>query len=445
MELTDVINLLLAVIYLSFISLGLPDSLLGSAWPSMYQGFSVPISYSGIISMIISLGTIASSLQSDRLTRRFGAGRITAVSVALTAAALMGFSLSDSFFLLCLLSIPYGLGAGSVDAALNNYVALHFASRHMSWLHCMWGVGASLGPYVMGNALTSGAGWQSGYRIIGLMQVALSVILFLSLPLWKKSSDTAMTSESAADSLTPEKAAADSLTPDKKDNNDVKLKNQNVPSCSTAERTDEEIRGTMDIGAGALSLRQVFAIPGSKSLITAFFCYMALEATASLWASSYLNLERGFSAEEAASLSGLFFIGITAGRAISGFVTMKLNDTSMIRLGQSIIAAGLLLLLLPLGSKASILGLILLGLGCAPIYPCIIHSTPEHFGAEKSQAVIGVQMASAYVGSCFTPPFFGLLGSHISFSLYPGFLLLILMLMVIMHESLIHATEKNAR
>ena len=439
------INLLLAVIYLSFISLGLPDSLLGSAWPSMYQGFSVPISYSGIISMIISLGTIVSSLQSDRLTKKFGAGRITAVSVALTAAALIGFSLSDSFFLLCLLSIPYGLGAGSVDAALNNYVALHFASRHMSWLHCMWGVGASLGPYVMGNALASGSGWQSGYRIIGLMQVALSVILFLSLPLWKKSSDTAMTSESAADSLTPEKAAADSLTPDKKDNNDVKLKNQNVPSCSTAEGTDEEIRGTMDIGAGALSLRQVFAIPGSKSLITAFFCYMALEATASLWASSYLNLERGFSAEEAASLSGLFFIGITAGRAISGFVTMKLNDTIMIRLGQSIIAAGLLLLLLPLGSKASILGLILLGLGCAPIYPCIIHSTPEHFGAEKSQAVIGVQMASAYVGSCFTPPFFGLLGSHISFSLYPGFLLLILVLMVIMHESLIHATEKNAR
>ena len=427
------INLLLAVIYLSFISLGLPDSLLGSAWPSMYQGFSVPISYSGIISMIISLGTIASSLQSDRLTRRFGAGRITAVSVALTAAALIGFSLSDSFFMLCLLSVPYGLGAGSVDAALNNYVALHFASRHMSWLHCMWGVGASLGPYVMGNALASGAGWQSGYRIIGLMQVVLSVILFLSLPLWKKSADAA----------SPSETAADRTVSDKKNDNNQGLTDENVPFQSKAE-TDPEIRGTVDIGAGALSLRQIFAIPGAKSLITAFFCYMALEATASLWASSYLTLERGFSAEEAASLSGLFFIGITAGRAVSGFITMKLSDTSMIRLGQAIISAGLLLLLLPLGCRASVLGLILLGLGCAPIYPCIIHSTPEHFGAERSQAVIGVQMASAYVGSCFTPPFFGLLGSHINFSLYPGFLLLILALMVIMHESLIHATEKNA-
>ena len=428
------INLLLAVIYLSFISLGLPDSLLGSAWPSMYQGFSVPISYSGIISMIISLGTIASSLQSDRLTRRFGAGRITAVSVALTAAALIGFSLSDSFFMLCLLSVPYGLGAGSVDAALNNYVALHFASRHMSWLHCMWGVGASLGPYVMGNALASGAGWQSGYRIIGLMQVVLSVILFLSLPLWKKSADAA----------SPSQTAADRTVSDKKNDNDQGLTDENVPFQSQAG-TDPEIRGTVDIGAAALSLRQIFAIPGAKSLITAFFCYMALEATASLWASSYLTLERGFSAEEAASLSGLFFIGITAGRAISGFITMRLSDTSMIRLGQAIITAGLLLLLLPLGGRASVLGLILLGLGCAPIYPCIIHSTPEHFGAERSQAVIGVQMASAYVGSCFTPPFFGLLGSHISFSLYPGFLLLILALMVIMHESLIHATEKTAR
>ena len=433
------INLLLAVIYLSFISLGLPDSLLGSAWPSMYQGFSVPISYSGIISMIISLGTIASSLQSDRLTRRFGAGRITAVSVALTAAALMGFSLSDSFFLLCLLSIPYGLGAGSVDAALNNYVALHFASRHMSWLHCMWGVGASLGPYVMGNALASGSGWQSGYRIIGLMQVVLSIILFFSLPLWKKSTDTALPSETAM-------GRVDSSDPDadNNNNNNKGLEAERSLGSETDNAPDPEIRGTVDIGAAALSLRQIFAIPGAKSLITAFFCYMALEATASLWASSYLTLERGFSAEEAASLSGLFFIGITAGRAVSGFITMKLSDTSMIRLGQAIISAGLLLLLLPLGGRAPVLGLILLGLGCAPIYPCIIHSTPEHFGAERSQAVIGVQMASAYVGSCFTPPFFGLLGSHISFSLYPGFLLLILALMVIMHESLIHATEKNA-
>ena len=399
-------GLLLSVIYLSFISLGLPDSLLGAAWPSMYRELNVPVSYSGIVSMIISVGTIVSSLQSDRLTKRLGPGKVTAISVAMTAAALLGFSFSGSFPALCLLSIPYGLGAGRVDAALNNYVALHYSSRHMSWLHCMWGVGASVGPYIMGYALTRGSGWNQGYFIVALLQFLLSAILISSLSLWNRQGNGSQ--------------------------NQIKS-----PETKVSETSGEEIRGTMDIGPAALSLRQIFSIPGAKSLITAFFCYMALETTASLWASSYLTFEKEIPSASAASYAGLFFIGITLGRAISGFLTMKLSDTSMIRLGGGIIGLGLISLLLPLGKASSLLGLSLMGLGCAPIYPCIIHSTPVYFGAERSQAVIGVQMASAYVGSCLMPPLFGVLGNHLGLFLYPPVLLIFLALMMLMHEKLV--------
>ena len=382
------LHLLLAVIYLSFISLGLPDSLLGSAWPSMYPEFGVPVSYAGIISMIIALGTILSSLQSDRLTRKFGAGLVTAVSVAMTALALFGFSVSHSFWLLLLWAIPYGLGAGSVDAALNNYVALHYASRHMSWLHCMWGVGASLGPYIMGYALTGGSSWNMGYRYIALIQIALTAILLLSLPLWKRT------------------AAASEDTP-----------------------------------AQPLTLGQIIRIPGAKAVMITFFCYCALEQTAGLWASSYLTLQKGVSAESAAGFASLFFTGITIGRALCGFLTIKLSDSQMIRLGQGLIAAGIFALLLPLGQSAALAGLLLVGLGCAPIYPCIIHSTPTHFGAERSQAIIGVQMASAYVGTCLMPPLFGLIATHITVALFPVYLLVVLILMFLMHETLLRQND----
>ncbi len=441
------INLLLAVIYLSFISLGLPDSLLGSAWPSMYQELSVPISCSGIISMIISLGTIASSLQSDRLTRRLGAGKVTAISVALTALALMGFSLSKSFPALCLMAIPYGLGAGSVDAALNNYVALHFASRHMSWLHCMWGVGASIGPYIMSFAIGSGAGWSLGYRIVGLMQIVLSFLLFMSLPLWKsKDRDSSLPSGihdakiNDTDIYLTKEAEPSSSKAHEESSPEMALSEAEVSCASSSKASAAEIsdlRGTMDVPA-ALSLRQIFAIPGAAYLFTAFFCYMALEATASLWAASFLSFERGLSGADAAFYAGLFFIGMTIGRAISGFLTLRLSDTDMIRLGRRLAALGLILILIPIeGPIPSVPGLIMLGLGCAPIYPSIIHSTPALFGEERSQAIIGVQMASAYIGSCFTPPFFGILGEHIGFWLYPIFLIIILILMSLMHERLV--------
>ena len=306
------ISLLLAIIYLAFISLGLPDSLLGSAWPVIHQELNVPLSWSGAVFMIISVGTVISSLNSDRLTRRFGTGKVTACSVALTCAALFGFSVSNSFALLCLWAVPYGLGAGGVDAALNNYVALHYLSRHMSWLHCMWGVGATVGPYIMGAVLTHGGSWHSGYRIIGVIQLALTVILLLSLPLWKQ---------------------------------------------NTAE-SDEQRREK------ALSLVEIIAIPGAKAVMLCFFCYCAVEQTVGLWASSYLVNVRGVDAVTAAGYGSLFFLGITGGRAVSGFITYRLNDTQMVRLGQAIIAAGIALLFLPL--------MILFTVDC--VTPLILHS-----------------------------------------------------------------------
>ena len=385
-------QLLLVVIYISFISLGLPDSLLGSAWPIMYSELNVPISYAGIISMIIAVGTIISSLQSDRLTKKLGPGKVTAISVAMTATALFGFSISKSFMALCIWAIPYGLGAGSVDASLNNYVALNYESRHMSWLHCMWGVGATLGPYIMGYVLTKDMSWSSGYHIIGILQIALTLVLILSLPLWKKRSIN-----------------------------------------DSGEDINEKV----------LSIKEIIKIPGAKEVMLCFFCYCALEQTASLWASSYLTIYKGISADTAASLASMFFIGITIGRFFSGFITMKLNDTQMIRIGSFLIGVGIIIMLLPFGTNASILGLIMIGLGCAPIYPCIIHSTPEHFGEDKSQAIIGVQMASAYVGTCIMPPIFGLIANYISVALFQVFLLAILIVMAIMHELLKKKTHKR--
>ncbi len=384
------IHLLLAVIYASFISLGLPDSLLGSAWPAMYPQLGVPVSYSGIVFMIISVGTIISSLQSDRLTRRLGTGKVTAFSVAMTAAALLGFSVSHEFWQLCLWAVPYGLGAGSVDASLNNYVALHYESRHMSWLHCMWGVGAAAGPYIMGRVITGGGTWNGGYRCIALIQIALTAVLLLSLPLWK------------------------------------------------GRPQAENAAGAVD--AKSLSVREAVKKSGVKNVLICFFCYCALEQTTGLWASSYLTLYKGVPAETAASYASMFFIGITVGRALNGFAAMKLNDVQMVRMGELIIACGVAVMLLPLGAGVSLAGLVIIGLGCAPVYPCLIHATPEHFGADRSQAVIGIQMACAYVGTSLMPPLFGLIAGHITVALLPVYLLVLLALMSVMHEGLIRKT-----
>ena len=388
-------QILLAVIYFAFISLGLPDSVLGSAWPTIYPEFDVPVSYAGIIYGIISTCTIFSSLQSDRLNRRFGTGKVTAFSVLTTAIALFGFSICPNYWMMMLWAVPYGLGAGSIDAALNNYVALHYKSWHMSWLHCMWGVGASVGPYIMSFALTHGQGWRMGYRYISWIQVVLTFIVMFSLPLWK-----------------------------------------NQPTV-VLENGAEEV-----LDSKALTLPEIFAIRGTKPLLLMFFCYCALEQTAGFWASSYLVLKYGINSEIAASYGCLYYLGLTIGRAISGFITMKLNDNQMIRLGQNIILLGLFLMFLPFDYPITLLGLAVMGLGSAPIYPCIIHSTPENFGADKSQALIGVQMASAYTGNLIMAPLFGIIANHIGVGLYPFYLFLFLMIMYGMHKKLLNDISK---
>ena len=380
------IGLLLAVIYLSFISLGLPDGLLGAAWPVMCVEMHVPVSYAGLISITIAAGTIVSSLLSDRLTMRFGTAKVTAVSVAMTALSLLGFSVTKNYWLLFVWAVPYGLGAGSVDASLNNYVALHYASRHMSWLHCMWGLGAMIGPYIMGFALTGGLGWHMGYRYVAVLQIVLTAILLFSIPIWKE---------------------------------------RRNPAASVKNEKTEP-----------LAMKEILTIPGSKEVLIAFFCYCALEQTAMLWGSTYLVRQLGMDEERAAGLASLFFIGITSGRFLSGFMTYRFTDANMIRLGQIVIGSGVVVMLLPLGEAAAMAGLLLIGLGCAPIYPCIIHSTPDHFGEENSQAIIGVQMASAYLGTLLMPPLFGLLANHISIALLPWYEGAILVLMVLMCEGL---------
>ncbi len=388
------IQLLLVVIYMSFISLGLPDSMLGSAWPSMYGELGVPVSYAGIISMLISACTVVSSLLSERLTKWLGTGKITAISVAMTAIAMFGFSLSDSYIQLCLWAIPYGIGAGSVDAALNNYVAVHFASRHMSWLHCMWGVGTIIGPNIMGFALTGGHTWNTGYMYVAIMQVFITIVLFVSLPLWKQ------------------KIGADD-------------------SYSEEEKNKEK----------PVSLLTVIKIKGAKEVMLAFFCYCGLEQTAMLWAGSYMVLHSGMSEEKAASCASVLFIGLTVGRLLNGFLTFKFTDTQMIRVGQCLIVLGAIVLLLSPAQAVSMIGLVIVGLGCAPIYPCIIHSTPVHFGVDKSQAMIGIQMASAYVGTCLMPTLFGFIANALDVALMPIYLMILVAIMFFAHKRLVRVKE----
>lgn len=376
-------TILLFVIYISFISLGLPDSILGSAWPTMYQELDVPVSYAGIIAVIIAFGTIVSSLQSDRLTLKLGPGKVTAISVALTAFALFGFSISSSFLMLCLFAIPYGLGAGSVDACLNNYVALHYKGWHMSLLHCMWGVGAVTGPNIMAYALTNNKGWNSGYFYISMLQIGLTVILLFSLPLWKK-------------------------------------RERIVDGRETK----------------SLSLREVVKIKGVKEVLLCFLCYCGVEQSAGLWASSYLNMYKGVPAEEAARYASMFFIGITVGRGLNAIIALKLKDRTMVRIGLTIIAIGIIVMIIPASSIITLIGLILIGLGCAPIYPSLIHATPDSFGEDKSQAVIGIQMAFAYIGVLALPPLFGFIADFTDISLLPVYITILFVVMLISFERL---------
>ena len=385
-------SLLLALIYVSFISLGLPDSLLGSAWPQMQESLGVSLSLGGVISFLITASTILSSLVSHQVIQRFGTGAVTMCSVAMTALALFGFSLSNSFFALCLWAIPYGLGAGSVDAALNNFVALHCKAKHMSWLHCFWGIGATGGPYIMGLCLSRDMGWQAGYRTISFLQMALTLILLLSLPLWKK---------------------------------------QELP-----------LSGGETVRPQTPQWGKLLKRPGVKAALTAFFFYSALELTTGLWGSSYMVAVRGISPETAAKWISLFYLGITAGRFFSGFLTLRFSDDAMVRLGEGTAIVGIILMLLPLHNLFLCLGLILTGLGCAPIYPSLLHATPQRFGKSLSQSLMGTQMAISYLGSTTMPPVSGFLSEKISMGLYPVLLLVFALCMTILTEKGRHCTAE---
>lgn len=383
-------GLLLALIYLAFISMGLPDSLLGAGWPAMHAEVGVPVSYMGIVSMVISGGTIVSSLFSDRLAGKFGTKWVTVGSVFLTVAALFGFSFSTRFWMLIVFAVPYGLGAGAVDAVLNNYVALHYKARQMSWLHCSWGLGAIVSPFIMGFALTH-LRWNEGYRIVGYIQLGIALLLLATLPVWKTAKTPA-----------------------------------------GAERKKR------------LSLTGALKIKGVPFLLIGFFAYCAAEATAMYWASTYFAEVKHIAAERAADLASLFYIGITAGRFLCGFITDRVGDRKMIVAGTCVLTCGILCLLFPIGSYAvAVAAFLVIGFGCAPIYPCIIHSTPQNFGAANAGAIIGIQLASAYTGTTFIPPLFGVLAHLLGFSILPYFLLLFTALMITMTELTFSLTKKE--
>ena len=405
-------SFLLLIIYLSFISLGLPDALLGSAWPIMHEELKVPLSYSGSVYMLISCCTILSSLKSESLNRRFGTGKITAFSVLLTALAIFGFSMSRSFYMLLLFAIPYGLGAGSVD--LNHYVALHYSSRHMNWLHCMWGIGASIGPYIMGFVLQRGYSWSKGYLLIGILQAGLTFLLFLSLGLWKEKEE---------------------------DMNDL----VKVEMHEGAE------------GKKAMSFREILRIPGAKECIASFFFYCAIEQTIGLWSGSFMVYSLRIDAKLAASFVALFYFGITFGRFLAGIFSAKWKDEELILGGIAILFLGIALLF-PAGLSSGkqlfgmelrqvfvILSLLFMGLGCAPIYPAIIHSTPYNFGAENTSALIGKQMASAYIGSLSLPPIFGVLAKNFGTELFPFYAVVLGIAMLYMYKQLLKKTKEAKR
>lgn len=377
------LKLLLIIIYAAFISLGLPDTILGSAWPVIHQDLNVPISYAGMVTIIVSVGTITSSFLSEKLIRRFGTGKITAFSALLTATGLLGISITPSFIWICLLGIPLGLGAGSIDCALNNFVAINYEAKHMNWLHCFWGIGATTGPFIMSLYLLRQNGWRMGYATIGFIQAAIVLCLFLSLPLWKK----------------------------------VQLKNQQ----------EENINSN-------IKMLDVLKVNGVKPALLSFFCYCAVEFTTGLWTSSFLIARYGLAIESAAKWVSLYYLGITAGRFLAGFISMKFSNRLMIRMGQIIAMVGAIIIMIKLPNNLQVLGIILIGLGCAPLFPAMIHETPNRFGTELSQKVIGLQMASAYIGIIVVPPVFGVVCKYTGFGILPYFVVIFFVIMLIASE-----------
>ena len=385
----------IVIIYLAFISLGLPDSLLGSAWPVMRTELGASIGTAGAISMAIAGSTIVSSLASGAVVRRYGVGLVTLASCMLTAGALLGFAWSPSLIWLIVFAIPLGLGAGSVDAGLNNYVAVHYKAHHMSWLHCFWGVGATLGPVIMASYISGQDLWRQGYLTVAAVQGSLVLILLFSLPLW-------------------DKVAARSRG--------------NHPE---GRHEPEELAPESESGPA-----KPWRIKGVKISMIAFLFYCGVEASVGLWGSSFLVGMKKLPASTAAEWVSLFFVGITVGRMITGFITFGVSNRSLIRYGQLTALFGTVLLALPLPSGFALAGFMIIGLGLAPIFPCMLHETPARFGNKHSQSVMGFQMAAAYTGSTFVPPLLGALASCSTIGVLPFFIVAFAAIMLLCTEKL---------
>ncbi|SET39449.1 sugar MFS transporter [Paenibacillus sp. NFR01] len=395
-------TILLIIIYLAFISLGLPDSLLGATWPNMRLDFGAPVDAAGYISIIVVVGTIISSLASTAVLKRLGTGRVTFISVAVTAISLLGFSYTHSLILLGALALPLGLGAGSIDAGLNNYVATHYKAHHMSWLHCFWGIGAMTGPIIMSGFISAGESWRKGFLTVSLIQFALVVVLFLSLPLWKRAEKNTLTTAHEAH---PEAAAL-------------------IPPADN-----------------------VMKIKGVKLALLTFLFYCGVETTLGLWGSSYLVNVKDMSTAAAAGWVSLYYGGITAGRFITGFVTFRFTNKALIRAGLLISLLGGVVLALPLPDMFALVGFILVGLGCAPIFPCMLHETPVRFGKANSQKIMGYQMALAYTGSAILPPLLGWVAARTTFMIVPPVLIGYVLVMVLCSEKinrLMHSAASKA-
>ncbi|HIR70406.1 MAG TPA: MFS transporter [Candidatus Pullilachnospira gallistercoris] len=373
-------TLLLIVIYIAFIGLGVPDSLFGTAWPAIYTDLNLPVSWASIVTIIVSCGTITSSLLSSWLISRFGTGKITAVSTLMTALALLGFSCSDSMLWLCLCAIPLGLGAGSIDTALNNYVALHYKASHMNFLHCFYGIGVSLSPYLMSLALSKGT-WEGGYRAVFWFQLAIAALTALALPLWKK-----------------------------------------VRHAQNGEEAEETPR--------VLSFPALMKMPKVRMACLVFIGYCALEYTCGTWGSTFLVNAKGAAADTAARMVTFYYVGLALGRFLSGVLAGLLHSRQLVKIGQMILLAAVVSLFLPLPFAFCSVSLFFIGLGNGPIFPNMLHLTPELFGKDLSQAVIGAEMATSYIGVLLAPALFGLIAQNVTAALFPVYLLVLYALMI---------------
>ncbi|MDR0465393.1 MAG: MFS transporter [Treponema sp.] len=406
--------LLLIIIYLTFICFGLQDPLLGAAWPSIYIDLNVPLSHAGFLSMIMYVGRVFTSILSEKVIKRFTTGPVILTGALILAASLFGFSFSRSFLFLCIIAVPFSIGVGMVDVTLNNYVALHYKAKYMIWLHCFWSTGASIGPLIMSFFLINNT-WNSGYRAIGIVECFLAVIIIATLSLWKK-------------------------------NNTIKNEtdeNIQITHQHTREKKANALFSiTESIRLNLIRYKEILYLGGVKQIIISFFIYIALQITIVLWGSSFLVMEKNILPETAALWISVYYIGLTLGRFVSGFISIKLNNRQIIRLGHGIIALGLIAVILPFNGFFLMPGFFILGFGCAPVFPCLVHETPKIFGSDKSPAIIGLEMAFGNMGAILIPPLFGWIASAAGFYLFPFFVGALLIINILVFESLIKKTEK---